>query len=84
MPGLNAGVDTVNGDAGDDTIVWNANAAAPTDGRDIVNGGIEGGAGDTFVVNGNASGRDVSHLHAGRLGCRRRKRWRQLTARPRS
>ena len=25
VPGLNAGVDTVNGDAGDDTIIWNAN-----------------------------------------------------------
>ena len=46
-----------NGDAGgDDTIVWNANAAAPTDGRDIVNGGTEGAVGDTFVVNGNTSG----------------------------
>jgi hypothetical protein len=28
---------------------------APTDGRDIVNGGTEGAAGDTFVINGNAS-----------------------------
>ena len=54
-PGLNAGADTVNGGAGDDTIVWNANAAAPTDGRDIVNGGTEGAAGDTFVINGNTS-----------------------------
>jgi Ca2+-binding RTX toxin-like protein len=52
----NLGVDTVNGDAGDDTIIWNANAlAAATDGRDIVNGGEEGVLGDTFVVNGNAS-----------------------------
>ncbi|MCK1690221.1 M10 family metallopeptidase C-terminal domain-containing protein [Bradyrhizobium sp. 145] len=55
VPGLNAGADTVNGGAGDDTIVWNANAAAPTDGRDIVNGGTEGTAGDTFVINGNTS-----------------------------
>ncbi|RYZ15249.1 MAG: heme peroxidase [Alphaproteobacteria bacterium] len=55
MPGLNAGVDTVNGDAGDDTIIWNANASGATDGRDIVNGGVEGSAGDTFVINGNAS-----------------------------
>ncbi len=55
MPGLNAGVDNVNGDAGDDTIVWNANSTAPTDGRDVVNGGTEGAAGDTFVINGNAS-----------------------------
>src|SRR4029079_15408589 len=54
-PGLNAGVDTVNGDAGDDTIVWNANVAAPTDGRDIVNGGTEGALGDTFGINGNAT-----------------------------
>ena len=51
----NLGVDTVNGDAGDDTIVWNANAAAPTDGRDLVDGGTEGTAGDTFVITGNAS-----------------------------
>ncbi|AOO82189.1 peroxidase family protein [Bosea vaviloviae] len=55
VPGLNAGVDTVNGDAGDDTIIWNANGVAPTDGRDIVNGGTEGAAGDTFVINGNAA-----------------------------
>jgi Ca2+-binding RTX toxin-like protein len=55
VPGLNSGADTINGDAGDDTIVWNANAAAPTDGRDIVNGGTEGAVGDTFVITGNAS-----------------------------
>lgn len=55
IPGLNAGVDTINGDAGDDTIIWNANSAAPTDGRDVVDGGTEGVAGDTFVINGNAS-----------------------------
>ena len=55
VPGLNAGADTVNGDAGDDTINWNANAAAPTDGRDIVNGGTEGAVGDTFVITGNAT-----------------------------
>jgi Ca2+-binding RTX toxin-like protein len=54
-PGLNAGVDAINGDAGDDTIVWNANATGTTDGRDLVNGGTEGAGGDTFVVNGNAS-----------------------------
>ena len=48
-------MDTVNGDAGDDTIIWNANAAAPTDGRDIVNGGTEGAVGDTFVITGNAT-----------------------------
>ena len=65
MPGLNTGVDTLNGDAGDDTIIWNANSTAPTDGRDLVNGGTEGTAGDTFVINGNASSRDLPHLHAG-------------------
>ena len=54
-PNLNAGVDTINGDAGDDTIIWNANSSAPTDGRDVVNGGAEGAAGDTFVITGNAS-----------------------------
>ena len=53
-PTNNTGVDTINGDAGDDTIIWNANASGLTDGRDVVNGGIEGAAGDTFVINGNA------------------------------
>ncbi len=55
VPGLNAGADTINGGTGDDTITWNANAAAPTDGRDIVNGGTEGAVGDTFVITGNAT-----------------------------
>ena len=55
IPGLNVGVDAVNGGAGDDTIIWNANVAAPTDGRDVVDGGTEGAPGDTFVINGNAS-----------------------------
>ncbi len=50
------GNDTISGAAGDDTIIWNANASGPTDGRDVVDGGTEGGPGDTFVVNGNASG----------------------------
>ncbi len=49
------GADILNGDAGDDTFIWNANATGATDGRDIVNGGTEGLAGDTFVINGNAS-----------------------------
>ena len=49
------GADILNGDAGDDTFIWNANASGATDGRDVVNGGIEGGLGDTFVINGNAS-----------------------------
>ena len=56
-PGLNAGVDVINGDAGDDTIVWNANVSGATDGRDLINGGTEAanGPGDTFVINGNAT-----------------------------
>ncbi len=44
------GVDSVNGGAGDDTMVWGAG-----DGRDFVNGGIEGAGGDTFAVFGDAS-----------------------------
>ena len=32
----------------------------PTDGRDVVNGGTEGGLGDTFVVTGNASSETYS------------------------
>ncbi|HEY8577754.1 MAG TPA: peroxidase family protein [Devosia sp.] len=55
IPNLNAGVDTINGDAGDDTVVWNANASGPTDGRDLVDGGTEGAAGDTFSIIGNDS-----------------------------
>ncbi|HEV7328881.1 MAG TPA: peroxidase family protein, partial [Bosea sp. (in: a-proteobacteria)] len=55
IPGLNAGVDAVNGGAGDDTIVWNANASGPTDGKDIIDGGTEGTAGDTFSIVGNTS-----------------------------
>lgn len=54
-PTNNIGIDTINGDAGDDTIIWNANATEPTDGRDLVNGGTEGALGDTFVINGNAT-----------------------------
>jgi Ca2+-binding RTX toxin-like protein len=49
------GNDTVDGEAGDDTIIWNANSSGGTDGRDVVDGGTEGAAGDTFVINGNAS-----------------------------
>ncbi|MDP9812280.1 Ca2+-binding RTX toxin-like protein [Rhizobium tibeticum] len=54
------GNDTLNGDAGDDTFNWNANNAAAnslanSDGREIVNGGTEGGAGDTFVITGNGA-----------------------------
>lgn len=49
------GNDNINGGTGDDTIIWNANSSGSTDGRDIVNGGAEGGLGDTFVINGNSS-----------------------------
>ncbi len=54
------GNDTLNGDVGDDTFNWNANNAAAnsltnSDGRDVVNGGAEGGAGDTFAITGNGS-----------------------------
>ena len=52
----NLGVDTINGDAGDDTIIWNANLpAGPTDGRDIVSGGTEGAVGDVFAITGNTT-----------------------------
>ncbi|TCL64656.1 peroxidase family protein [Rhizobium sp. BK251] len=51
--GLDA--DNANGGDGDDTILWNANATGATDGRDVVNGGLEGVAGDTFVITGNAT-----------------------------
>ena len=54
------GNDTLNGNDGDDTFIWNANAAAPTDGRDVINGGTEGAAGDIFVINGNASAETYS------------------------
>ncbi|MEZ0172253.1 peroxidase family protein [Microvirga sp. TS319] len=55
------GNDTLNGGTGDDTIIWNANAVGgTTDGRDYVNGGTEGGLGDTFVINGNASAETYS------------------------
>ena len=69
------GNDTLNGDDGDDTFTWNANnagdVAGNSDGRDIVNGGTEGGAGDTFVINGNARCGDLPHLHPRGLGCGR-------------
>jgi Ca2+-binding RTX toxin-like protein len=50
------GADIVNGGAGNDTVIWNANLSGATDGRDIVDGGTETGPGDTYVINGNASG----------------------------
>ena len=54
------GADVLNGNAGDDTFIWNANTAtagslANSDGRDQINGGTEGGPGDTFVINGNGA-----------------------------
>ena len=45
-----AGNDTVNGGGDDDTIVWNAG-----DGRDVINGGANGGAGDTLEINGDVA-----------------------------
>jgi Ca2+-binding RTX toxin-like protein len=66
------GNDVLNGDAGDDTFIWNASGP---DGRDVVNGGVEGTAGDTFVINGVAGAEtyriytraawDVDHSLAG-------------------
>lgn len=47
------GNDVVNGGGDDDTIIWNANTSGAADGRDVVDGGAEGAAGDTFVINGN-------------------------------
>jgi Ca2+-binding RTX toxin-like protein len=49
------GTDTLNGNDGDDTFIWNANATAPTDGRDVIDGGTEVAAGDLFEIRGNAS-----------------------------
>jgi Ca2+-binding RTX toxin-like protein len=52
------GSDTIDAGAGDDVVTWNGGAAlgpitlVPTDGRDVVRGGIEGPVGDTLVVNG--------------------------------
>ncbi|MBS0478075.1 MAG: hypothetical protein JSR79_02105, partial [Proteobacteria bacterium] len=43
------GNDIILANAGDDTIVWNANASGATDGRDIIDGGADN---DTFQLNG--------------------------------
>ncbi len=43
-----AGDDIVNGNAGNDTITWNVG-----DGRDVVNGGGNGGAGDAMEILGD-------------------------------
>ena len=45
-----AGNDTIDGGAGNDTIIW-----AAGDGRDIIDGGANGAAGDTFQIDGDAS-----------------------------
>lgn len=62
------GNDTLNGDAGDDTFNWNANNAAAnsltnSDGRDVVNGGTEGGAGDTFAITGNSGAAETYRIY---------------------
>lgn len=62
------GNDVVNGDAGDDTFNWNANNAAAnslinSDGRDVVNGGAEGGAGDTFAITGNSGAAETYRIY---------------------
>jgi Ca2+-binding RTX toxin-like protein len=48
------GDDVVNGGSGDDTIHWTAPEGG-TGGWDVIAGGSEGIAGDTFVINGNSS-----------------------------
>lgn len=45
-----AGADSIFGGAGNDQVTWNVG-----EGRDIVDGGIEGAAGDTMIVNGDAT-----------------------------
>ncbi len=62
------GNDTLNGDDGDDTFNWNANNAAAnslvnSDGRDVVNGGAEGGAGDTFAITGNGAAAETYRIY---------------------
>ncbi|MAQ36703.1 MAG: hypothetical protein CMO21_05670 [Thioclava sp.] len=52
------GNDTITGGDGNDTIVWNVtnlrrNQPERPDGRDFVDGGANGAAGDRFVVTGN-------------------------------
>ena len=48
------GNDIIGAGAGNDVIVWNASTNS-TDGRDIVDGGTNTAAGDTFVVNGSSA-----------------------------
>jgi Ca2+-binding RTX toxin-like protein len=73
-----AGNDNLAGGAGDDIFTWNA---AGAEGRDIIDGGTENSAGDTFTVHGDASaetygiytraawdalvGNDLANLQAG-------------------
>ncbi|OWY06651.1 peroxidase family protein [Thioclava sp. IC9] len=52
------GNDTITGGAGDDSFVWTVTNQRPNrperpDGRDFVDGGANGAAGDRFVVSGN-------------------------------
>lgn len=54
-----AGNDTVNGGADDDTIVWNAG-----DGRDVINGGANGGAGDTLEINGDVTVSETFRIYS--------------------
>ena len=46
-----AGADNINGGAGDDTITY----STATTGRDFIDGGANGAAGDTFILNGTAA-----------------------------
>ena len=48
------GNDTVNAGGGDDTINWSVG-----DGRDFVDGGANGAAGDRFIVNGDDTRRGL-------------------------
>jgi len=56
------GNDIILAGTGNDTIIWNANAADPTDGFDMVNG--EAGAVDTFVLNGRATEAETFRIYA--------------------
>ena len=62
------GNDTLNGNDGDDTFTWNANNATATsltnsDGRDVINGGAEGAAGDIYAITGNAAAAETYRIY---------------------